>query len=184
MNTHFDHRQETVSNFENHFYYSKEGKLKLIQETYENGYMVNKYADIKLNYNKLKIRLYETLKENIEMFFDKHISENIETMALRLWIDDLNPMLDINFRVSGDKEFSVAEWSYSSVADINIADVPLDSTQQDKIVQVVYAVLIELIDNNVIHKDIKLKVLYHDEIEIGLEKKSIKKIIKGRENYF
>ncbi|MDE6232938.1 MAG: hypothetical protein K2M60_06285 [Lachnospiraceae bacterium] len=63
------------------------------------------------------------------------------------------------------------------------ADVPLDSVQQDKIVSIVYAVLIKLVDEGLINKDIKLKVLHGGEMEIGLDKKSVQKMIKGRENF-
>ncbi|MBD5135681.1 MAG: hypothetical protein HDT39_06940 [Lachnospiraceae bacterium] len=180
---HFNHQQESESSWESRFCYDKKDKLKLIQQVYDNGYMTNCYADVKLNYKKLEISLYEICKEKIELFFKEHEAEEIEAMALRLWIDDLEPMLDINFRVLGDDEYSVAEWLYSSFADINIADVPLDSVQQDKIVSIVYAVLIKLVDEGVINKDIKLKVFHGGEMEIGLDKKSVQKMIKGRENF-
>ncbi|MDE5779938.1 MAG: hypothetical protein K2I03_00435 [Lachnospiraceae bacterium] len=48
---------------------------------------------------------------------------------------------------------------------------------------IVYAVLIKLVDEGVINKDIKLKVLHGGEMEIGLDKKSVQKMIKGRENF-
>lgn len=125
-------------------YFLENGKI-IEGYVYDNGYMANCYTDVKLNYKKLEISLYEICKEKIELFFKEHEAEEIEAMAFRLWIDDLEPMLDINFRVLGVDEYSVSEWLYSSFADINIADVPLDSVQQDKIVSIVYAVLIKLL---------------------------------------
>lgn len=181
---HFDHQQGTRNSWENHFFYNKNKELKLIQRVCDNGYVVNNYADIKLNYKKLEAYLYEACKEKIKLFFNEHVAEKVEAMALRLWIDDLEPILDINFCVSEDKENSIAEWTYASIATISITDVPLDSGQQDKIVPIVYTVLIKLIDDGTIYKDIKLKVFHHDEQEIGLEKRAIQKIIKGREKFF
>lgn len=181
---HFEHQQELESRWESHFYYNKERKLKLIQQVYDNGYVVNSYADIKLSYKKLETQLYEACKEKIKLFLNQCSVEKIETIALRLWIDDLNPMLDINFRVLGDKEMSIAEWSYSSAATIEISDIPFDSTQQDKIVSVVYSVLVRLIDEGIIYSDIKVKVFHHDDKEIGLEKKAVQKLILGRQNFF
>lgn len=182
--THFDHQQETKSEWENHFHYDKKEKLELIQQVYNNGYVVNKYADVKLNYKKLETRLYEACKEEIESFLNGHVTEKFNTMALRLWIDDLNPMLDISFSVSEDEKISVADWSYSCVASVSITDIPLDSTQQDKLVSIVYRILVKLLDNGVLHKDIKLKVFYHEEQVIGLDKRAIQKIVAGKQNFF
>lgn len=179
--THFDHQQDKVFSWEYHLYYNKNGKLKLIQKVCDNGYMVNIYADIKLNYKKLEAYLYESCKEKIGIFLSEHSEEKIEAIAIRLWADDLAPELDINFCVSGDKKNSAAEWTYSQADVISITDVPLDSTQQEKLVPIIYAVLIKLLDDGIIRNDIKLKVFYHDEKEIGLEKRAVQKMIKSSE---
>ena len=181
---HFDHQQELESRWESYFYYNREKKLKLIQQVYDNGYVVNCYADVKLSYKKLETDLYESCKEKIKFFFSKCSIKKIETIALRLWVDDLNPMLDISFQVLGDKEMSIAEWKYSSVATIELSDIPFDSAQQDKIVPVVYKVLVRLLDEGIIYNDIKIKVFHHDDKEIGLEKKAVQKMILGKQNFF
>lgn len=179
----FEHELETVINYENYFYYNEKNNLKLIQKVHSNGYAVNIYANIKINYKKLKTYLYDALKENILLFFHSHNKESIETLGIRLWMDYLEPMLDINFRIAGDIKFSVSEWSYPSVSNIQITDVPLDNAQQDKIVQLIYGILAELIDAETIQSGIKLKVFFHDEYEITPDK-SIKKIIQGKEDFF
>lgn len=98
--------------------YIMENNLKLIQKVHSNGYKVNIYANIKVNFKNLKAYLYETLKENISSFFDSHNKENVETLGIRLWIYDLEPMLDVNYRIVGDKNFSVSEWSFYCVSNI------------------------------------------------------------------
>lgn len=179
----FDHEHETVFNYENYFYYNEKNNLKLIQKVHSNGYKVNIYANMKVNFKKLKAYLYETLKENISSFFDSHDKENVETLGIRLWIDDLEPMLDVNYRIVGDKNFSVYEWSFSCVSNIQITNVPLDNSQQDKIIPLIYEILVELIESETIQSGIKVKVFFHNEYEIT-PNKSIKKIIQGKEDFF
>lgn len=181
--THFEHPQDMCSRWENYLYY-KCGKLKLIQQVYSNGYKVNTYADTKINYKKLEESLYESCRECVKEFMEKHNNtELIEGMAITLWMDDLNPAFDINYRVAGDKKASVTEWTYSSHTSISVSEVPLDSAQQEKLVSIIYRILVRLIDDRIINENMRLKVFHHNEMEIGLEKKNIQKIIFGRKQF-
>lgn len=181
--THFEHQQNICSRWENDLYY-KSKKLKLIQQVYSNGYKVNNYADKKINYKKLEESLYGSCRESVKEFMEKHNNvEAIQDMAITLWIDDLNPAFDINYRVAGDKKNSITEWTYSSAASISVSDIPLDSTQQDKLVSIIYGILVRLIDDGMISENMSVKVYYHDEVETSLEKKEIQKIIFGRKQF-
>ena len=157
----FIKEKEIVKTESNQFYYNK-GKLEIIQRKCTNGYTENIYAEKKLSYKQIEYDMEEKIKNSIQLFGNRNV--DMTAMGIKLMIDDLNPIVNINFEVNKMINDLVEEWSFGDWDTIEIANVPLDKRQQDKIIKITKGILEKLLKHNVIKKSVEIRVIKDDEI--------------------
>ena len=92
-------------------------------------------------------------------------------------IDDINPMIQINFETSIHIPDLLSEWKFSDFGIIHVADVPIDEKQQKKIKIILIKTIVKFIENNVLCCKV-------NDINIIENSAELKKYLTGVDRYF
>lgn len=164
------------------FYYNINGKLELIQRKCPNGYSENLFSDKRLQYKKIEKNMEADLQGIIDLFTCNQSGMEMSAIGFRLWIDDINPMIQINFETSIHIPDLLSEWKFSDFGIIHVADVPIDEKQQKKIKIILIKTIVKFIENNVLC--CKVKLIENDDINIIENSAELKKYLTGVDRYF
>ena len=118
----------------------------------------------------------------IDLFTCNQSGMEMSAIGFRLWIDDINPMIQINFETSIHIPDLLSEWKFSDFGIIHVADVPIDEKQQKKIKIILIKTIVKFIENNVLC--CKVKLIENDDINIIENSAELKKYLTGVDRYF
>lgn len=126
------------------YLYDAKGKLQQIFCIYPYGEKGIDYSTKRINYKKMEERIYEEMKAGVAQFLLEHKDETFTRFGLDCYSPE-SLVLSMDVSDKEDTLESLADWEYTEITEIALADVPMDDKQTEKLMGSITKALVRLV---------------------------------------